>query len=193
MMAREIFVTEQATLPIGTPPELRGGGGDILWGCRRGSMTASRRRRRGERYTFYAIRPSSSTEFLGRSLLCTEERPVRRPEYSKIGLCKANKPSYTHCTEYTIRVHYHVEPPTLMCSLVTGVHPSCLCVYVCVSCRTPPKAHLFVGRSAGDAAGPCARVTHSCMCGHTWRSRMRASNAERPSRRSRSAVASLIA
>ena len=26
MMAREIFVTEQATLPIGTPPELRGGG-----------------------------------------------------------------------------------------------------------------------------------------------------------------------
>ena len=110
MMARERFVTEQATLPIGTPPLNCGGGGDILWGCRRGSMTASRRRRRGERYTFYAIRPSSSTEFLGRSLLCTEER---RPEYSKICLCKANKPSYTHCTEYTIRVHYHVEP--LMC------------------------------------------------------------------------------
>ena len=30
MMAREIFVTEQATLPIGTPPELRGGGGYFM-------------------------------------------------------------------------------------------------------------------------------------------------------------------
>ena len=31
MMAREIFVTEQATLPLGPPPELRGGGG-IFYG-----------------------------------------------------------------------------------------------------------------------------------------------------------------
>ena len=159
-------------------------------------MTASRRRRRGERYTFYAIRPSSSTEFLGRSLLCTEERPVRRPEYSKIGLCKANKPSYTHCTEYTIRVHYHVEPPTLMCSLVTGVHPSCVCLCVCVVSDTAKSSSIrwALGKRCGRPLCSSHSLVHySCMCGHTWRSRMRASNAERPSRRSRSAAASAIA
>ena len=135
-------------------------------------MTASRRRRRGERYTFYAIRPSSSTEFLGRSLLCTEER---RPEYSKICLCKANKPSYTHCTEYTIRVHYHVRcgAADSHVFISNGRTPK-LCVFMCV-CRVGHRQKLIYSLGARQAMRPapvlesltraCADTPGAAACG----------------------------